>query len=102
MGELKEKSDNRTDVTPEAAERPSDEGTDGHLKTGNIHKVVFTDGRTDPHVHEFRHQGRSYRLIKRLPSKNAAWHIQFELNGRRIHRSLKTNNAKVAEARAVT
>lgn len=57
---------------------------------------------TNP-THEFKFEGRNYRLFKREESKDAPWYFRIRVAGVRRARSLETNVAEnaVAKARAM-
>ncbi|HKQ39517.1 MAG TPA: site-specific integrase, partial [Verrucomicrobiae bacterium] len=52
-------------------------------------------------TYRFKHAGRKYKLFKRTKSRDGAWNIDVVVHGRRIPRSLETNNAAAAVQRAI-
>ena len=52
-------------------------------------------------VHFFKFEGRKYKLVKRESGRDAPWYTEFALRGQRYHRSLETNQAAAAQARAI-
>lgn len=49
-------------------------------------------------VRRFKVDGRTYRIFKRVPSKDAPYQLRCEIYGRLLKRSLGTNNGATAEA----
>jgi integrase len=61
-----------------------------------------TDGLDSQNwTYRFKHEGRKYKLFKRNRTRDGAWCIDITVQGRRITRSLETNNAAAAMARAI-
>jgi len=50
---------------------------------------------------QFRFSGRTWTIIKRKDAEAAPYWLDVRIHGRRIKRSLETNVAKVAQARAI-
>ena len=64
-------------------------------------KLHQTDTKSEPRVHRFKHQGKTYKLFKRLRGRDAPWYLVGTVGGRRMQRSLDTNVAEVAVKRAL-
>jgi integrase len=51
-------------------------------------------------THDFSHQGRQYCLFKREQIQDAPWYLEAIVQGRRVKRSMGTNQGNLAETRA--
>jgi len=62
---------------------------------------TYTKPQSQSLVHHFKHAGRRYTLRKRTDGRDSPWYFTGQIRGRRLHRSMDTNVAAVAAARAV-
>ena len=63
-------------------------------------KTPVSSEEKNPWVDSFKFEGKTYRIFKREPSKDAVWYVHFQKFGKRYLRSLDTNIKETAVGNA--